>query len=80
MKDNRRNIDPPFVTDDDPDRHVRCEDAIHSAIRALLEDAVRAGWSETETLRAIQSLASSILSERRGGSKAMRNVVPLRRG
>lgn len=53
------DISRPFVRDDDPDRHIRCQDAIQFAFRKLLDDAMEAGWSEREVAAAIMELAEN---------------------
>ena len=55
------NIARPFVTDDDPDREIRCQDALQAAFRELLIAATLAGWSEREATRAIGELADKHL-------------------
>jgi hypothetical protein len=55
------DIARPFVTDDDPDRHIRCQDAIQTAFRELIGAATDAGWSEREILLAIIDLADNHL-------------------
>lgn len=51
----------PFGTDDDPDRHLRCQDALQAAFRELVGAANQAGWSEFEALAAIADLADNEL-------------------
>ncbi|TIX90529.1 hypothetical protein BSK43_014765 [Rhizobium sp. P44RR-XXIV] len=46
----------PFVTDDDPDRHLRCQDALQAAFKDLVSAAISVGWSEREVLVAIADL------------------------
>lgn len=52
-----RDIARPFVTDDDPDRHIRCQDALQAAFQDLVSAAISVGWSEREVLLAIADLA-----------------------
>jgi hypothetical protein len=59
-----RNISKPFVTKDDPDRHIRCQDAPQFAFRDLIEAAVAAGWTEQEALDAVGYLAEGHMRER----------------
>ena len=58
-----RNISKPFVTKDDPDRHIRCQDALQYAFRDLIEAAVTAGWSEQEAVDAVGELVESHLQD-----------------
>lgn len=53
------SISRPFVTQDDPDRDIRCQDALDWAFRELLDRAVEAGWSERESVAAFLALAES---------------------
>ncbi len=55
------DIARPFVTDDDPDRDIRCQDALQGAFRELLSAATLAGWSEREVALAIAELADKHL-------------------
>ncbi|TCR76764.1 hypothetical protein [Rhizobium sp. BK376] len=55
------SISRPFVTRDDPDRDIRCQDALDSAFCELLARAMDAGWSEKESVEAIISLAEGRL-------------------
>ncbi|NLS21060.1 hypothetical protein HGP16_31670 [Rhizobium sp. P40RR-XXII] len=55
------DIARPFVTEDDPDRHIRCQDAIQAAFRDLIGAAIEAGWSEREILLAIADLVDNQL-------------------
>jgi len=52
-----RDIYKPFVASDDPDRDIRCQDALQFAFRDLVAASVEAGWSEHEALEAIITLA-----------------------
>jgi hypothetical protein len=52
-------ITRPFVTKDDPDRDIRCQDALQAAFQELLLRATGAGWSERESVEAIIALAES---------------------
>ncbi len=56
-----RDIYRPFVASDDPDRDVRCQDALQFAFRDLLDAAGKAGWGERETVDAIMNLAEDRL-------------------
>jgi hypothetical protein len=52
-----QDISRPFVTENDPDRDVRCLDALHSAFNELVARATAAGWHEQEVLESILTLA-----------------------
>ncbi|MDM9626358.1 hypothetical protein QTL95_10655 [Rhizobium sp. S152] len=56
-----RDIYRPFVASDDPDRDVRCQDALQFAFHDLLDAAGKAGWGERETVDAIMNLAEDRL-------------------
>lgn len=56
-----RDIYRPFVADDDPDREIRCQDALQFAFRDLVAASVEAGWDEQEALEAIVTLADDSL-------------------
>ena len=49
----------PSIGQDQPDRHMRCQDAIDAAFRDLLERATSAGWSEREVFVAVIDLADN---------------------
>lgn len=57
------NISKPFVTKDDPDRHIRCQDALQYAFRDLIGAAVAAGWSEQEAVDAIGALVEGHMQD-----------------
>lgn len=56
-----REIYRPFVTIEDPDRDLRCQDAIQFAFEDLARASVASGWSERESLEAIVCLAEERL-------------------
>ena len=56
-----RDIYKPFVTDDDPDRDVRCQDAMQFAFQDLVAASMAATWGERECLEAIVCLAEERL-------------------
>jgi hypothetical protein len=56
-----REIYRPFVTSDDPDRDVRCQDAMQFAFEDLTRASVASGWNERESMEAIISLAEERL-------------------
>lgn len=51
------DVPSPFVSKDDPDRHIRCQDALQFIFRDMIDQAVAAGWSEREAIAAIGELA-----------------------
>lgn len=55
------DITRPFVSDDDPDRPIRCQDALQVAFRDLVNAATSVGWSEREVVLAIAELADNQL-------------------
>ena len=55
------DITRPFVSDDDPDRPIRCQDALQAAFRDLVNAATSVGWSEREVVLAIADLADNHL-------------------
>ncbi|NLS00035.1 hypothetical protein HGP17_24685 [Rhizobium sp. P38BS-XIX] len=55
------DISRPFVTEDDPDRHLRCQDALQASLQDLVKAAEAAGWSEREVVLAIFELADNHL-------------------
>jgi hypothetical protein len=52
-------ISRPAVSEEHPDRHILCQDAIQSAFRSLVEDATAAGWTERESVAAVIDLADN---------------------
>ncbi|WP_028749826.1 hypothetical protein [Rhizobium mesoamericanum] len=56
-----RDVYKPFVASDDPDRDIRCQDALQFAFRDLVAASVKAGWNEQEVLEAIIALADDSL-------------------
>ncbi|MGO6966602.1 hypothetical protein [Rhizobium leguminosarum] len=52
-------IYPPDVPNDDPDRFIRCQDALHLDFAALVDRAVAAGWRADEVLTTIIELADN---------------------
>ncbi|MBB3406095.1 hypothetical protein [Rhizobium sp. BK284] len=44
------------MTTDDPDRNIRCQDALQKAVQELVSAAISAGWSEHEVLLALADL------------------------
>ncbi|NKL87370.1 hypothetical protein GFL98_31350 [Rhizobium leguminosarum bv. viciae] len=52
-------IDPPDVPDDDPNRFIRCQDALHLAFAGFVDRAVASGWKPEEVLTTITELADN---------------------
>ncbi|EJC75737.1 hypothetical protein Rleg10DRAFT_5626 [Rhizobium leguminosarum bv. trifolii WSM2012] len=52
-------IYPPDVPKDDPDRFIRCQDALHLELTALVDRAVAVGWHADEVLTTIIELADN---------------------
>lgn len=53
------DIPPPKVTEDDPVRHLNCQDALHACFKDLAERAMKSGWKEGEVMAAIIDLADN---------------------
>jgi hypothetical protein len=47
----------PSCADDDPDRFLKCQEALQPAFNLLISYAVQAGWRESEVLAAVIDLA-----------------------
>lgn len=73
------DIARPFVTDDDPDRDIRCQDALQAAYRELVSAAIMAGWSEREVVLAIGELADKHLLSLEANDNADALIALLRR-
>lgn len=52
-------IPPPQVEENDPDRFISCQDALHAEFQHLVERAVLAGWKAEEVLVAMIELADN---------------------
>ncbi|MBA8835184.1 hypothetical protein [Rhizobium leguminosarum] len=52
-------IYPPDLPKDDPDRFIRCQDALHLAFAAFVDRAIAAGWRTDEVLTTIIELADN---------------------
>ncbi|TBB57040.1 hypothetical protein ELH42_37855 [Rhizobium ruizarguesonis] len=52
-------IYPPDVPSADTDRFIRCQDALHLEIAALVDRTVGAGWRADDVLTAIIELADN---------------------
>lgn len=51
------NIRPPKHSPDHPDRPLDCEEAMSSAFRTLVEQAMAAGWREAEITISLADIA-----------------------
>ncbi|MBW9112082.1 hypothetical protein JNB88_00260 [Rhizobium cauense] len=74
-----RDIYKPFVASDDPDRDIRCQDALQFAFRDLVAASVQAGWDEQEALEAIIMLADDSLRRFAANDDAQTLLDVLRR-
>jgi len=52
-------IPPPTVSNDHPDRFVRCQDALHVEFQEFFDRAVNAGWRPEEVLISLIELADN---------------------
>ncbi len=52
-------IPPPTVPEKDPDRFIRCQDALHVEFQDLVDRAVSAGWRPEEVLISLIELADN---------------------
>jgi len=52
-------IPPPTVDENDPDRFISCQDALHAEFQELVKRAVVAGWKAEEVLVAMIELADN---------------------
>ncbi len=52
-------IPPPQVDENDPDRFINCQDALHVEFQHLVDRAVTAGWRAEEVLVAMIELADN---------------------
>ena len=55
------DIPPPTVPPDDENRHLHCQMAVELPMQDLIENAVQAGWEETEVLTAIIEVADNLM-------------------
>jgi hypothetical protein len=55
------DIPPPTVPFGDDDRHYWCQMAVEIPLQDLIEDAIRAGWEETEVITAIIEVADNLM-------------------
>lgn len=52
-------IPPPTVPEKDPERFIRCQDALHVEFQELVDRAVSAGWRPGEVLVSLIELADN---------------------
>jgi hypothetical protein len=52
-------IPMPTVPADDPDRFLKCQDAVHIAFQELAERAVASGWGKREVASALVDVADN---------------------
>lgn len=52
---------PPPPPPDDENRHLLCQMAVELPLQDLIEEAVQAGWDETEVLAAIIEVADNLM-------------------
>lgn len=52
-------ITPPRRTPDHPDYQLDCEEALDLAVRALVDEAIVAGWKPETVYEALGSLADN---------------------
>jgi hypothetical protein len=53
------DILPPDIPRSDPDRFIRCQEAMHIGFAAFVDRAIAAGWNSDEVLTAIIELADN---------------------
>lgn len=53
------DVFPPDIPKDDPDRFIRCQEAMHIGFAAFVDRAIAAGWRSDEVLQAIIELADN---------------------
>ena len=70
-------IQPPTVDENDPDRFLSCQDALHTEFQDLVERAVLAGWRPQEVLVALIELADNqaLMMEASAEVEAALNVL-----
>lgn len=55
------DIPSPTLPMGDENRHLFCQMAVEIPLQELIEDAVKAGWEETEVLAAIIEVADNLM-------------------
>ncbi|MBB3594351.1 hypothetical protein FHX08_004755 [Rhizobium sp. BK529] len=73
-------IPPPTVPEKDPDRFLRCQDALHIEFQDLVERAVQAGWKPEEVLVSLIELADNqaLMMEANAEVEAALNILKRR--
>lgn len=74
-----RQISPPSHSDDDPDRHLRCQEAMLWAFQDFITAATEAGWHEREVAAAMIDLADHHLLGMMENEKTSAIISLLRR-
>jgi len=52
-------IPPPTLPPGDPDRHLKCQEALDVALQEVAQAAIKAGWDQKEVATAIVELADA---------------------
>ena len=55
------DIPSPTLPMGDENRHLFCQMAVEIPLQEMIEDAVKAGWEETEVLAAIIEVADNLM-------------------
>jgi hypothetical protein len=55
------DIPSPPVPPGDENRHLHCQMAVELPMQDIIENAVKAGWEETEVLTAIIEVADNLM-------------------
>ncbi len=73
------DILPPIGDGDDPDRRIRCQDALQHAFRDLMDAATSLGWREHEVAAALIDLAENHMRARQANEGTNTLFALLRR-
>ena len=52
-------IPPPTLPPGDPDRHLKCQEALDVALQEVAQAAIKAGWDQEEVATAIVEVADA---------------------
>ncbi len=52
-------IPPPTLPPGDPDRHLKCQEALDVALQEVAQAAMKAGWDQQEVAAALVELADA---------------------
>lgn len=74
-----REIGPPSRSDDDPDRHLKCQEALQFVFDDVLLAAQAAGWHEREVVAALIDLADNHLLGLREAQETSSIIAMIRR-